>query len=77
MTTQIQDLRPGDTVTSLGEGPIAVKGATYEVHEIRLGDGYIGLTLLRPNRHVEKRWWDSFDVSGNNLSEMFKVRTTR
>lgn len=73
MTTQIQDLRPGDTVTTLVEGPIAVKGATYEVSEIRLGDGYIGLTLLRPNRHIEKKCWDSFDVSGNNLSDMFQV----
>lgn len=73
MKNQIKDLRPGDTVTALACGPIAVSGATYEVYEIRLGDGYIGLTLLKPNSHVDKHWWDSFDVSGNNLSSMFQV----
>lgn len=69
----IQDLRSGDTVTALVNGPIAVAGATYEVFEIRLRDGYIGLTLLKPNRNVERRAWSSFDVSGNNLSDLFQV----
>jgi len=72
-TTKIQNLRSGDTVTALIDGSIAVKGATYEVSEIRLRDGYIGLTLLKPNRDLAKEAWCSFDVSGNNLSELFKV----
>ena len=73
MTTKIQDLRPGDTVVALVSGPIAVGGATYEVFEIRLRDGYVGLTLLKPNRNIERGMWSSFDVSGNNLSDLFQV----
>ena len=68
---KIQDLRPGDTVIALVEGPIAVAGASYEVFEIRLRNGYVGLTLLKPNRDVQKKDWSSFDVSGNNLSSLF------
>lgn len=73
MTHKIQDLRPGDTVIALQSGPIAVAGASYEVFEVRLRDGYIGLTLLKPNRSVPKAQWSSFDVSGNDLLTMFQT----
>lgn len=72
MKHKIQDLSPGETVIALQSGPIAVAGASYEVFEIRLRDGYIGLTLLKPNRSVPKSEWSSFDVSGSNLSTMFQ-----
>jgi hypothetical protein len=70
---KIESLRAGDYVTALVNGPVAVQGAAYEVFEIRLSKSYIGLTLLKPNSNIPRDQWCSFDVSGNNLSELFRT----
>lgn len=73
---KFQDLLPGDTVTALTDGIIAVCGATYEVYEIQItGSACFGLTLLKPNSSIPKEEWSTFDVFGSDigLSNLFRI----